>query len=204
MKALGVGRGIAVLFLVPRHSRWGWGFSPMLRPPLPPKKTRYPLYSKLGGSQGRSRRAENLVPTGIRSRTVQPVVSRYTNWATGPTLFAYTNIVTFTFCDYALAKIDDIYRICCIVIHFYSSCNIEWSLLRIHLRLDIAQTLTILWFYFSPNTAFRELSYFGHHVYIFLLSYGFRESCFRSLDFDVWRRSVMTYMWNKISSAVDK
>jgi len=28
--------------------------------------------------QGRSGRAENLVPTGIRSRTVQPVASRYT------------------------------------------------------------------------------------------------------------------------------
>ena len=30
-------------------------------------------------------RAENLVPTGIRSRTVQPVVSRYTDWAARPT-----------------------------------------------------------------------------------------------------------------------
>jgi len=28
---------------------------------------------------------ENLVPTGIRSRIVQPVVSRYTDWATRPT-----------------------------------------------------------------------------------------------------------------------
>jgi len=52
---------------------------------LPPGKTRCPLYRRLGGLQGRSGRAENLVPTGIRSRTVQPVVSRYTNWATGPT-----------------------------------------------------------------------------------------------------------------------
>ena len=43
---------------------------------LPPEKTRYPLYRRLGGPQGRSGRAENLVPTGIRSRTVQPVVSR--------------------------------------------------------------------------------------------------------------------------------
>jgi len=51
---------------------------------LPPGKTRYPLYRRLGGHQGRSGRAENLVPTGIRSRTVQPVVSRYTDWATGP------------------------------------------------------------------------------------------------------------------------
>ena len=31
------------------------------------------------GPQGRSGRVENLVPTGIRSRTVQPVVSRYTD-----------------------------------------------------------------------------------------------------------------------------
>jgi len=43
---------------------------------LPSGKTRYPFYSRLGGLQGRSGRAENLVPTGIRSRTVQPVVSR--------------------------------------------------------------------------------------------------------------------------------
>ena len=52
---------------------------------LPPEKTRYPFYKRLGGPQGRSGRAENLVPTRIRSRTVQPVVSRYTDWATRPT-----------------------------------------------------------------------------------------------------------------------
>ena len=40
---------------------------------LPPRKTRYPFYRRLGGPQGRSGSAENLVPTGIRSRTVQPV-----------------------------------------------------------------------------------------------------------------------------------
>ena len=45
-------------------------------------KTRYPFYRRLGGPG----RAENLVPTGIRCRTVQPVVSRYTDWATQPTL----------------------------------------------------------------------------------------------------------------------
>jgi len=46
---------------------------------LHPGKTRYPLYRRLGGLRGRYGRAENLVPTGIRSRTVQPVVSRYTD-----------------------------------------------------------------------------------------------------------------------------
>jgi len=52
---------------------------------LPPGKTWYPFCRRLGGPQGRSGRAKNLVPTGIRSRAVQPVVSRYNDWATGPT-----------------------------------------------------------------------------------------------------------------------
>jgi len=40
---------------------------------LRPGKTRYTFYRRLGGPQGRSERAEILVPIGIRSRTVQPV-----------------------------------------------------------------------------------------------------------------------------------
>ena len=62
-----VGRGVALLF----HDRG--------------TRRGYPFYRRLGGPQGRSGRAENLVPTGIWSRTVQPVVSRYTDWATRTT-----------------------------------------------------------------------------------------------------------------------
>jgi len=57
----------------------GVGVSLTPRPPLPAGKTRYQFYRRLGGLQGQSGRAENLVTTGIRSRTVQPVVSRYTD-----------------------------------------------------------------------------------------------------------------------------
>ena len=65
---------------------------------LPPGKTRYPFYRRLGGPQGRSGRAENLVPTGIRSRTAQPVVSRYTDWATRPTIMnKYIYIYTYIY-----------------------------------------------------------------------------------------------------------
>jgi len=67
---------------------------------LPPGKTRYPFYGRLSGTQGRSRRAENLVPTGIRSRTVQPVVSRYTDWSTRSTmqiLDLLNNIYTYIY-----------------------------------------------------------------------------------------------------------
>ena len=54
---------------------------------LPLGKNRYPFYRRLGGPQGRSGQAEILVPTGIRSRAFQPVVSRYTDWATRPHMY---------------------------------------------------------------------------------------------------------------------
>ena len=79
-----VGRGIALLFH-DRGTRRGWVISSTPRPILPPRKTRYPLYRRLGGLQGRSGRAENLDLPGFDPRTVQPVVSRYTDWATWPT-----------------------------------------------------------------------------------------------------------------------
>ena len=84
-----VGRGIALLFHN-RGKRRGWVVSSTPRPHfITPGKTRYPLYRSLGGPQGRSGRAENLVPTGIRSRSVQSIVSRYTEWATRPTHYIY-------------------------------------------------------------------------------------------------------------------
>ena len=66
-----VGRGIALLFHDP-GTRRGWVVSSTLRPHFTPGKTRYPFYRRLGEPQGRSGRGKNLVPTGIRSRTVQP------------------------------------------------------------------------------------------------------------------------------------
>ena len=48
---------------------------------LPPgKETRYPLYRRLGGPQGRSGRVRKISPLpGFDPRTVQPVASRYTD-----------------------------------------------------------------------------------------------------------------------------
>ena len=46
----------------------------------PPGKTRYPLYRRLGGPQGRSGRVREISPLrGFDPRTVQPVASRYTD-----------------------------------------------------------------------------------------------------------------------------
>ena len=49
---------------------------------LPPGETLYPLYSRRGGPQGRSGRMQIISPLqGFDPRTVQPVASRYTDWA---------------------------------------------------------------------------------------------------------------------------
>jgi hypothetical protein len=82
--ASSVGRGIALPFLVRGIRRGEWSVARPNRT-LIPGKTRYPLYRRLGGPKGQSGRAENLAPPGFDSRTFQPVVSLYTNWATWPT-----------------------------------------------------------------------------------------------------------------------
>ena len=49
---------------------------------LPPGKTQYPLHRRLGGPQGRSGRVRKISPpSGFDPRAVQPVASRYTDWA---------------------------------------------------------------------------------------------------------------------------
>ena len=74
-------RGIALLF----HdlgTRWGWVVNVTSRPPLPPEKTQYPLYRRLGGLQGRSGKVRKILPPpGFDPRNFQPVASRYTDWA---------------------------------------------------------------------------------------------------------------------------
>jgi hypothetical protein len=68
-----VGRSIALLFH-DRGTRRGCVVSSTPHPHFTPGKDPVPILQE----------AEYLVPTGIRSRTVQPVASHYTDWATRP------------------------------------------------------------------------------------------------------------------------
>ena len=53
---------------------------------LPPGKTRYPLYRRLGGLQGRSGRVQKISPPqGFDPLTAQPVAIRYTDYTIGTT-----------------------------------------------------------------------------------------------------------------------
>ena len=57
---------------------------------LPPGKTRYPLYRRLGGRQERSGPVRKIsLPPGFDPRTVQPVVSHYTDWAIPAHIYSY-------------------------------------------------------------------------------------------------------------------
>jgi hypothetical protein len=74
-------------------------------PALPPGKTRYPLHMKQVGPQGRSGRVrKNSSPPGFDPRTVQPVASRYTDWAI-PTHFYYQYVPTLFYMATVLSNI---------------------------------------------------------------------------------------------------
>jgi hypothetical protein len=76
------GRGAALLFH-DRGTRRGWVVSSTPRPHFTPGKDPVPIVQEAGWAPGDGR-AENLVPTGIGSRTVQPVVSRHSDWTSRP------------------------------------------------------------------------------------------------------------------------
>ena len=72
-------RGIAVPFH-DHGTRRGEGSASRPSRSLPPGKSRYPLYRRLGVPQSQSGQVRKISPPpGFDSRTVQPVASRYTD-----------------------------------------------------------------------------------------------------------------------------
>jgi hypothetical protein len=79
-------RGIALLFH-DHGTRRGEGLASRPGRFLPPGKSPYPLYRRLDGPQVRSGQVRKISPPpGFDPRTVQPVASRYTDYATQPQL----------------------------------------------------------------------------------------------------------------------
>jgi hypothetical protein len=83
MKAQMGNRGATLRFLYPLHQMGGGGVST----PCPScitsgKETWYPLYKKLGGPQGWSGWMWKISSLpGLDLQTIQPIASRYTNYA---------------------------------------------------------------------------------------------------------------------------
>jgi hypothetical protein len=82
------GKDIALLFH-DHGTRRGEGSASRPCRFLLPGKTRYQFYRRLGGPQGRSENVRKISPPpGFDPQTVQPVASRYTDWAIRPTINA--------------------------------------------------------------------------------------------------------------------
>ena len=107
-----VGRGIALLFHDRGIRRGEWSAARHGRT-LPPGKTRYPLYRRLGAPQGRSGRAENLVPPrdSIPDRPVRSSVAIPTELP-GPHM---SNVSVLLTARVELLNKEPIYWICMVV-----------------------------------------------------------------------------------------
>jgi len=78
-------RGIALLFQ-DLGTRRRWVVNSMPRPPFTPGKDPVPIVQEAGWAPGSVwTGGKSCPPPGFDPRTVQPVVSRYTDWATRPT-----------------------------------------------------------------------------------------------------------------------
>ena len=61
---------------------------------LPPENTRYALFRRLGGPQGRSGQVRKISPpSGFDPRTVHPVASRYIGYAPRHVVVHYTYVL---------------------------------------------------------------------------------------------------------------
>ena len=127
---------------------------------LPPGKTRYPFYRRLCGPQTRSGRAENLVPTWIRSQTIQPVVSRYTDWATRPTHIHILYII-YIYIHYVEVNIIYIYYVEVNIIYIYIY-YVEVNIIYIYIYILCRGKLIRSFCYAALNFVYFTSAKFGY------------------------------------------
>ena len=102
-----LGRGIA-LFFHDRSTIRAWVVSSTPRPYFTPGKDKVPILQEAGWAPGRYGRVEKLAPPGFDPPTVQPIVSRYTDWATRPTLYEW-HITNFRSRQCTLLRLNTIF-----------------------------------------------------------------------------------------------
>jgi len=89
---------------------------------LPPGKTRYPYYRRLGGPQGRPGQVRKISPLpGFDARTVQPVGRRYADYATRPPKLDRQNIKSGAICSRVLLVNTELCEV-----SFVPAGNPEW------------------------------------------------------------------------------
>jgi hypothetical protein len=161
----------------------GWVVIDTPRPLLPPEKTRYPLYRRLGGLQGRSGHVRKILPpTGFDPRTIQPVAGHYTDWAIpAPFIIWYILYMFILICWFNL-HIDSIL--------------ILYSLLRICLSSSPRPLSTPK---FCVHFSFLAL----YAMSLCCLTFRHRASSIQDRRFATPRRTLFIYLINKYISLSD-
>jgi hypothetical protein len=78
---------------------------------LPPAKTRYPLYRRLDEPQGRSGWVRKISPPqGFDPPNVQPIVSRYTDWAIPAQVFILIREYNLNAINAIPVRVDPVYN----------------------------------------------------------------------------------------------
>jgi hypothetical protein len=96
---------------------------------LPPRKTRYPLYRRMGGPLGWSGQVRKIFPVpGFDPRNVQPVASSYTDWTIPATI--YMNVLHTFYLIYQFAGVKLTTLSVWVVIRFISISSAELEVIR--------------------------------------------------------------------------
>jgi len=177
---------------------------------LTPGKTRYPFYRRLGGPQGRPGSTENLVPAGIRSRTIQPVVRRYTDWTTRPThththiyihtyiyIHAYTSIYIYIKWTPTYIPLIPIYAPFSSI---YMICRTERRIYRNEEYICRSSLYIYSYIHVHTHTHTHTHIYIYIHTYIYIIPRSlpvFYTCCFNRCKFLHKNRSAHVFEWQQ-------
>ena len=114
---------------------------------LTPGKDLVHILQEAGWAPGPVWMVENLLPTGIWSWTVQPIVSCYTDWATQPTMSTLYSYIMFT--DRALGVLKHHYHQLCMWIFWkQNQLCISTACSAVHFQVPDRES----WSYSPDNT----------------------------------------------------
>jgi hypothetical protein len=103
-------------------TRSGWGVSVTPRPLFTPGKYQLPIVQEAGWAPGFGQVRKISPPTGFDARTIQPVASRYTDYATRPTEVVGHDKYKFKRLGLILRKVTNKYNWTSLPIWLYCYC----------------------------------------------------------------------------------
>ena len=142
---------------------------------LPPGKSQYPLYRRLGGPQRRSRQVSKISPPpGFDPRTVQPVASCFTDWAIPvPDFYGYGWLladqcitwIMLNFNNFVRLRLREGYEVLCI-----KWSKVLWDFGRLHWTLSVPTWLLAVDIHHARDAAGRRYSVGLEHDTRFITS----------------------------------